>query len=156
MQQSKSTHKQKQGFSLIELLVVMAIIAILMGLVIGVSGAVTRKAAEARARAEISDLMQEIEIYKSDKGSYPAGSDLSAFMQWYTNEKYVGTLYTLTELDGSKLPIDPWGNKYLYGYNPSNPFVYLIGSYGPDGKKGGNGSSTFGENDDITNRNGAL
>lgn len=145
MQQSKSTHKQKQGFSLIELLVVMAIIAILMGLVIGVSGAVTRKAAEARARAEISDLMQELEIYKSDKESYPA--TLGVFMQWYTTEKYVGTLYTITERSGDN-PIDPWGNNYLYEYKDTNPFVYLIGSHGPDAKPN--------TSDDITNRNGAL
>ncbi len=57
MTKRNSSHKQKHGFTLIELLVVMAIIAILMGLVVGVSGAVMRKSAVSRARAEMSDLM---------------------------------------------------------------------------------------------------
>ena len=151
MNQRQSPHKFKKGFTLIELLVVMAIIGILMGIILGVSGAIQRKAAEAKARAEIADLMNEIEIYKSEKGSYPA--DWAEFGTWYTGEKYVGTKYTLTEGTPSD-PVDPWGVDYMYG--EVREFTYLIGSKGPDGRNGGNGSTVFGDGDDITNRNGEL
>lgn len=148
MNQSTNRHKLKQGFTLVELMVVMAIIATLMGLVIGVSGSVQRNAANAKARAEISDLMNELEIYKSDKGTYP--NDWAQFGNWYTNEKYAGTEYTTT--DGTATaPVDPWGERYMYEFNPStSEFVYLIGSFGPDNV------NNNGDGDDITNRNGAL
>jgi len=160
MNQTKSPHNPKQGFSLIELLVVMAIIATLMGLVIGVSGAIQRKTAIARARAELADLMNEIEIYKSDNGSYPLNWD--EFGSWYFTEKYSGTAYTTTDfssttdlLSGNPFePLDPWGGEIRYQKN--SEFLYLIGSKGPDTSNGGNGSNSFGDGDDITNRNGSL
>jgi general secretion pathway protein G len=148
MNQTHSSHKLKQGFSLIELLVVMAIIATLMGLVIGVSGAITRKTAVARARAELADLMNELEIYKSDEGSYPA--DWAEFGSWYTDDKYAGTAYTITDGEAND-PVDPWGTDYSYTFDPTvSEFIYLIGSYGPDG------TNNNGDGDDITNRNGSL
>lgn len=153
MNQRQSLHKLKKGFTLVELIVVMAILAILMGIMLGVSGAIQRNAAEAKAKAEISNLMNEIEIYKSEKGSYPA--NWAEFGTWYTDEKYVDTAYRLTAGTPSN-PIDPWGVVYQYPEAQVKEFTYLIGSKGPDGQDGGNGSTTFGEGDDITNRNSAL
>lgn len=157
MQQTTQSHKHKQGFSLVELLVVMAIIAILMGIVIGISGGVTRGAAEAQAKAQIADLMMELEKYRGDKGQFPA--NWSEFRDWYV-DRYPQTEYTLTE-GSPQDPIDPWGKTYVYHYDPSvSPFVYLIGTRGPDGRYGSEGDDTgvssFGKGDDITNRNGAL
>ncbi|MDF3128174.1 type II secretion system protein [Kiritimatiellaeota bacterium B1221] len=175
--QSKTTHKQKQGFSLVELLVVMAIIAILMGIVIGVSGSIQRNAAEAKAKAEIAGLMTEIELYKADNGQYPPSgnvsgrevmmlnkastadpSDPEGFMDWY-EDKYPDTVFTMINIatsNGTDYFIDPWGKAIIYEYDESTPFIYLIGSTGTNGALGGNGSSTFGDGDDITSRNGAL
>lgn len=146
MKQINFSTKRKQGFTLVELLVVMAIIGILMGLVIGISGAVQQGAAEAKAKAEIADLMNEIEKYKVEKGSYP--DDWDEFANWYS-QKYEGTAYTITE-GGPDAPIDPWGREYRYDFDASRPFVYFIGSRGP------NGRDDSGDEDDITNRNGAL
>jgi general secretion pathway protein G len=147
MKQTIFSTKRKQGFTLVEILVVVAIIGILMGLVTGISGAVQQGAAEAKAKAEIADLMNEIEKYKVDKGSYP--DNWSDFGSWYTNEKYSGTAYTITEGEPDA-PIDPWGSEYLYDFDSDRPFVYFIGSSGP------NGTDDNGDVDDITNRNGAL
>ncbi|MEX2605804.1 MAG: prepilin-type N-terminal cleavage/methylation domain-containing protein [Kiritimatiellia bacterium] len=168
MQQTTDSHKHKQGFSLIELLVVMAIIAILMGIVIGISGGVTSGAAEAQAKAQMSDLMMEFDKYKADKGSYPPsepansprppfviGTGPGSFAEWY-EDKYPDTVFTITEGSPEKL-IDPWGNEYYYEYRLSNPHVYLLGTWGTDGRSGSKDvNTTFGEGDDITNRNGAL
>lgn len=183
MQQTRLTHKQKQGFSLVELLVVMAIIAILMGIVLGVTGAIQRHAAESRARAQLSGLITEIELFHSEVGRFPAsyksGSssiaenrdtmvmkvpvsdpDYPGFMDWY-EKKYPDTRFEVIETaeydDGTTTStwfIDPWGQAIVY--DSVLDFTYRIGSTGPDGDYGGNGSSTFGEGDDITNRNGKL
>ncbi len=61
----------RQGFTLIEMIVVIAIIAILAGLVLSINGLVQRKSASARADAEKVMLMAACESYKTDNGGYP-------------------------------------------------------------------------------------
>ncbi len=146
----------RHGFTLIELLVVMAIIAILMGITIGVAGAVQRGAAEAKAKAQLQDLILELEKYNGDEGRYPA--NLSTLISWYEDTKYQGTTYNTTEVSGtgdSRKPLDPWGREIVYEHTPG-AMVFLIGSKGPDGIPGNKNDPTFGRGDDITNRNGAL
>jgi general secretion pathway protein G len=60
-----------RGFTLIEMLTVMLIIAILAGLVLSINGLVHAKAASARAEGEIKSLSLSAESYKADNGSYP-------------------------------------------------------------------------------------
>ena len=146
MKETSQISSRRSGFTLVEMLVVMAIIAILMSLVLGIFGAAGQGALESKAKAEIADLMNEIEKYNADEGSYPA--DWAAFNTWYT-ARYPGTAYTISDGDPSD-PIDPWGSSYVYTYNSSVPFVYFIGSLGP------NLTNDNGDVDDITNRNGAL
>lgn len=62
---------RKRAFSLVELLTVMAVIAILAGLVLSIAGYVNSKAARARAEAEIKALSAGCESYRSDHGGYP-------------------------------------------------------------------------------------
>lgn len=170
MQQTTESHKHKQGFSLVErsacrrkprrrqeragfslveLLVVMAIIAILMGIVIGISGGVTRGAAEAQAKAQIADLLMEFDKFQGDRGEYPV--DWNDFRDWYL-EKYSDTGYTITEgtlREGQDfLPIDPWGKAYQY--HKMSDFVIRIRSAGPDGRFDSDAD------DDISNLKGSL
>jgi prepilin-type N-terminal cleavage/methylation domain-containing protein len=148
MQQTTESHKHKQGFSLIELLVVMAIIAILMGIVI-----VGLVVYVEQSQAQMADMMTELEKYRGDEGQFPA--DWNEFRDWYV-EKYPDTAYTITE-GSPQNPIDPWGAGYKYEYNAvTSPFVYLLGTKGPDGRDGSPPTNQFGKGDDITNRNGAL
>lgn len=154
--------KRKQAFTLIELLVVIAIIAILMAITLGIAGAVNRSAAESKARAEIANLVLELEAYKSDRGIYPA--DLVKFLEWY-KDKYANTLYTITDVGtfrkGSgpsteyyQAPADPWGNEFYY--KPINDFVFRLGSKGPDQRFGSTGMHnseiSFGKGDDISSQ----
>ena len=59
------------GFTLLELMTVLAVIVVLTGLVVGVAGLVQNKSAKARAGAEIAMLNAAAEAYKSDNGTYP-------------------------------------------------------------------------------------
>ncbi len=63
--------RSSRAFTLIEMLVVMAVIAILAGIILSVNGLVQGKAARARAEGEIKALSAGCEAYKGDNGSYP-------------------------------------------------------------------------------------
>jgi general secretion pathway protein G len=66
--------KKSGAFTLIELLVVIAIIAILAALVLNTAGYIQKKAARARAEAEIGALSTALESYKVEYGDYPTAS----------------------------------------------------------------------------------
>lgn len=68
---SRPPRRHAAAFTLIEMITVIAIIAILAGLVLAVNGIVQKKSAMARADAEIRDLTVAIENYKTDNGGYP-------------------------------------------------------------------------------------
>jgi prepilin-type N-terminal cleavage/methylation domain-containing protein len=70
-----SPPKQKQqGFTLLEMLTVMAVIAILAGLVLSTVGFVQRRGAVSRAQSEIQAMSSAMENYKADNGIYPRNS----------------------------------------------------------------------------------
>jgi prepilin-type N-terminal cleavage/methylation domain-containing protein len=65
------TRTSRQAFTLVELLVVMALIAVLAGLTLGVSNGVQTNAKRSRAKTEIAAMSTALERYKSDNGLYP-------------------------------------------------------------------------------------
>lgn len=66
------------AFTIVEVIVVMAIILVLAGLILGTSGYVHNKAARSRAQAEIQALSAALESYKADNGIYPDDTTLDA------------------------------------------------------------------------------
>lgn len=125
-----------ESFTLVEMLAVMAIIALLAAVIVAGSAYAGRKADQKRARAGIERLKFALESYRAENGRYPT----------WNGAMDAGSWNTLTNLDRSlKFPDDmrdPWGNAFLY--TNRSRFSYLIMSRGP---KSGN-SETF---DDITN-----
>jgi type II secretory pathway pseudopilin PulG len=73
-------HKRRHNaaFTLIELIVVTAVIIILTGLVLSTVGYVQKKAARARAETEIAAMSAACESYKADNGVYPTNPDTNA------------------------------------------------------------------------------
>ncbi len=70
--------RSARAFTLIEMLVVMAVIAILAGIILSVNGLVQSKAARTRADVEIRALSAGCESYKADNGSYPQNDKTDA------------------------------------------------------------------------------
>jgi len=129
--------RDARGFTLIEILVVVAIIAIFATVVaLNVSGEVP-KAKITKAKSDIQSIESALDQYKMDNSFYPATEQgLQALIAPPTTGR-VPKHYR----DGGyikRLPVDPWGNPYAYA-SPGVHGDIDIWSYGADGAPGGEG-----------------
>ena len=140
---TKGIHsKAAAGFTLVELLVVLAILALLAGLVgprvlNQLGGAKSKSAA-----VQIRDLESALEMYKLDVGRFPNNED---GLQALVSQPSTATGWNGPYLRKSDVPADPWGQPYQYRF-PGERGEYDIISMGADGTPGGEG-----ENADVTN-----
>jgi general secretion pathway protein G len=128
----------ERGFTLVEMLVVISIIALIMALVgPRVLNFLTESKVKA-AKIQIESLSSALDLYALDTGRYPSSSDgLDALMQRPGN---IGS-WNGPYLKGAIVPKDPWGNSYIYR-SPGQHGAYDILSYGADGQEGGTGAAT--------------
>lgn len=134
------------GFTFIEIMVVVAILAILAALVVPRIMGRTDDAKRTAAKVQIRNIEGALQLYKLDNGVYPSTEQgLKALIE----KPSVGVIPKKWKLGGylPKLPEDPWGNSYKY-LSPSPKGDYEITSLGTDGEVGGEGV-----NADITNWN---
>jgi general secretion pathway protein G len=136
---------QKHGFTLIEIMVVIVILAMLAALVGPKLMGRTDDAKITDARVQIKNIETALKLYKLDNGSYPSTEQtLSALVTKPTAGVIPKNYKDGGYLESKKIPKDPWGNDYLY-ISPGEHGDYDLFSYGSDGAKGGDG-----KNSDIT------
>jgi general secretion pathway protein G len=127
-------HKES-GFTLLELLVVLGIIAMLAGIV---GPQVMKHMGESKVKAakvQIEELVAALDMYKLDLGSYPTGEQgLKALIESPSNAKYWNGPY----LRKAKIPVDPWQHDYLYVI-PGKHGKFDLYSLGADSVEGGEG-----------------
>ncbi len=130
--QTETREGSEEGFTLVELMVVIVIIGLLATVVlINVIPALT-KSSVTKTKADIATLEQGLEMYRLNNLHYPAGDQgLNALVA----EGYI-----------KRLPNDPWGNPYHYTVPGGDGRAFDVFSYGADGRQGGEG-----ENADIGN-----
>ena len=75
-----SSFRAAGAFTLIELLIVMAIIIVLAGLILATANYVQKKGYRSRAEAEIAAISAALENYKADNGVYPSTAETNALM----------------------------------------------------------------------------
>jgi len=120
-----ATRRLLRGFTLIELMVVVAIIAVLAGLTLGTLGYVNRKGAESRARSEVAALAAAIDNYKLEFGSYPPTNRTQFYKELTgqgTNNKtkvFIEPTPGMVTNTANGPFMDPWGGAYSYATGAS-------------------------------------
>jgi general secretion pathway protein G len=141
LQRRRSSRGRGLGFTLMELLVVLAILGLLMSLVgprvlNQLGGAKTKTAA-----IQIKDLEQALEMYKLDVGRFPSSNEgLDALVSKPPSAPGWNGPYLKSDV-----PLDPWNREYMYKY-PGDRAELDIYSYGQNGTPGGEG-----EDQDVGN-----
>ncbi|WP_409460086.1 type II secretion system major pseudopilin GspG [Stenotrophomonas maltophilia] len=123
---------RQQGFSLIEIMVVVVIIGILAALIVPRLMDRPDQARMVAARQDIAALMQALKLYKLDNGRYPSAEQgLQALVKPPQGN---GAVPATPYLD--RLPNDPWGHPYQYQVPGSHGDIDVF-SLGADSKPGG-------------------
>jgi general secretion pathway protein G len=123
----------RSGFTLVEILLVVAILGILAGVaVVGLKGR-TQKANIAATRTSISAVQTAIDVYETDNGVYPAS--MQALLRKGSENNWNGPY-----IRDARVPKDAWGTEFQYAIRDGN---YELRSAGPDAQ--------MGNADDLTN-----
>jgi len=132
---------RRSGFTLIEILVVIVVIAVLAGLVAPNVFKHVGEAKSVSARSQIEMLGAALDAYRLDNGRYPA------------TDQGLGALWQAPVLEPrpaswrgpylrKEVPLDPWGRPYIYkSPGEQNPGGYDLVSNGADGQSGGEGEA---------------
>ncbi len=124
-----TSKKQRNGFTLIELMLVVVILAVLSALIVPKFTGQSKKAKVVAAKSDITTLELAIDTFEIHMGRYPTNSEgIRALIEEPSNAE---------DWDGPYLkrgiPKDPWGNEYVYKQpGQYNEYGYDLNSMGPD------------------------
>jgi general secretion pathway protein G len=121
---------KQQGFTLLEIMIVVGIIVILLGLAISKIGNPTGFAKQTAVRADVQAIGTQLQLYESMNGFYPTTEQgLQALVTQPSTDPKPARWYQLFK----QVPKDPWGSDYSYRCpGQRNPGGYDLYSAGPD------------------------
>lgn len=134
---TRMKNKRTKGFTLVELMAVLLIVALLAGVAVKNFMGTTEKAKVTATKAKLNEMHEAVQMFKLDTGRYPAEEtglieliEMPTDVDGWTEGGY---------LKGTTVPTDAWKNDFVYMLNPESGKPFVIISYGADGKEGGEG-----------------
>ncbi len=135
----KNKYYIRNGFTLIELMVVIVILGILAGLIVPRIMGRPEEARRMKARVQLESIETALKLYKLDNGSYPTTEQgLQALVEAPASGSLAQAWREGGYLEKGKVPLDPWDNEYVY-LAPGIHDDFDLMSYGFDGEPGGEG-----------------
>lgn len=134
----------RPGFTLLELLTTLALVAALAAIASAVIGSTMTRSARLRAQADLSSIATALEAFRRHYGNYPRTDDPVQLLDALAGRRgpdaalaqgpnLLGTTLAITP-GSAPLLEDPWGSAYRYRYDPSREGEYALWSAGPDGR----------------------
>ncbi len=128
------------GFTLIELLVVLVIIGILAGYIGPKIMGHPEEAKRTKAALQIQGIETALKMYKLDNGIYPSTEQgIQALVELPSTGVLPPKWREGGYLEKRKVPLDPWGNEFIY-LSPGINGDFDLSSYAIDGESGGEGN----------------
>jgi len=121
-----------RGFTLIELMIVVVILGLLATIVMPRILDRPEQARRMKAKVDIRSIESALGLFKTDTGRFPTTSEglevlvSDPGIKGYNSDGYL-----------DKVPLDPWGNRYIYLCPGVHSKDYDMESYGKDGEDGG-------------------
>jgi general secretion pathway protein G len=138
-----------RGFTLLEIIVVVFILSLLVAIVAPRIIGRTDEARVTGAKIQIRNFETALKLFKLDNGFYPdTQQGLDALIEKPATGRIPQKYKEGGYLEQKKIPLDPWGNPYIY-VSPGLQGDFDIISYGGDGKEGGEGKDADIKNWDL-------
>ena len=118
-------HVRSKGFTLIELMIVVVILGLLATIIMPRILNRPEQARRMKAKIDIRNIESALALFKTDTGRFP------------TTSEGLEALVSDPGIKGYKVPVDPWGNRYIYICPGVASKDYDLESYGKDGEDGG-------------------
>ena len=129
---AKTQHYCPQGFTLIELMIVVVILGLLATTIMPRILNKPEQARRVKAKVDVRSIETALALFKTDIGRFPTTSEgldvlvSDPGLQGYDQDGYL-----------TKVPLDPWHNSYIYICPSLRGKDYDLESYGKDGEDGG-------------------
>jgi len=134
----------ERGFTLIELMVVVVILGILATIMMPKILDRPEQARRMKAKVQIRSMQSALALFKTDTGEFPVTQEgLEVLVVNPGIEGWKGSY-----IEGNKVPLDPWGNPYVY-VCPGIHDDYDLQSFGKEGEDGGTGKNADIESWDL-------
>lgn len=139
MKKDRILAASQRGFSLIEIMIVIALIAVAGTFVTGQLISRLDEGYQTTAKTQINSFKQLLEDFRRYCGNYPTTNQgLDALVAKPTGAPDCPNYPASAFIQGGKVPNDPWGHPYSYE-SPDEGRTYVITSFGKDGREAGEG-----------------
>ncbi|MBN2690082.1 MAG: type II secretion system major pseudopilin GspG [Gammaproteobacteria bacterium] len=127
---------KNQGFTLLEIMVVVVILGILAAIVVPKIMGRPDQAKILKVKADIENIGSALDLYNLDNGFYPSTAQ---GLEALVNEPKADPTPTNWHGYLQSIPVDPWGHEYHYACPGQHNTSYDLYSLGADNTEGGNG-----------------